>query len=235
MKKIFIFILVIIFLYFIYNICTPFPLIQNINMSDMLNELDALKQKNKYILDELNALKNKNKIVEGFAATTPLDDLAAINTLAQIAKSMNSNAGYTFPSNAEVTGKLTCNNLTITNDISGNGKLTITNDIIGNGKLTITNDIIGKSKIVINNRDILSELDILNKKCKFISNQDTGNTCFTSSIEIPSDGDYWFGKIGRFNQFVISHDNKMSVPMWSYGKPDSSGNFTKQQLSLKQL
>ena len=85
---------------------------QNTKIKEILDELDLLKNKNKEILTELDTLKNKNKIVEGFAATTPLDDLAAINTLAQIAKDMNSTSGFTFPSNAEVKGELRAKSVT---------------------------------------------------------------------------------------------------------------------------
>ena len=160
MKKLLIFILVIIFLYFIYNICTP-PLIQN-------------------------------KIVEGFAATTPLDDLAAINTLAQIAKSMNSDAGFTFPSNSVIAGTLTVNNnlnvkgilnvegalTTDAKDVSIGGKLNVGGNIWAShvtagsfgtgGNIWCSGEILAGSKQDI---EIVKRLLALEDKCKIIEDK----------------------------------------------------------------
>jgi hypothetical protein len=131
-KIILVFIFIIIFLCFIYY------------TSIIKNELYELKQQNKYILDELNKNKNKNKIVEGFAASTPLDDLAAINTLAQIARDMNKDSGYTFPSNAEVKGTLKVKGRDILEELDAIKAKTnnITGDVNGISKLLFTGDVI---------------------------------------------------------------------------------------------
>ena len=91
---------------------------QNIKIKAILDELDALKTKNKEILAKLDILENKNNIIEGFAATTPADDLIAINTLAQIAQDMNSTTGFTFPSDVKITGTLSVDTMNIVDEIN---------------------------------------------------------------------------------------------------------------------
>ena len=170
-KIILVFIFIIIFLCFIYY------------TSIIKNELYELKQQNKYILDELNKNKNKNKIVEGFAATTPLDDLAAINTLAQIAKSMNSDAGYTFPSNAVVNGTLK-----VKGDVIVDNTLTVKAMNIFDEINAIKDDIKTLNTKYNTNTSKISTLEL---KCKFINITESPDitkipniTTFTSMVVI---------------------------------------------------